>query len=99
MAADDHPNQLPIPAMAAAEPSSVEVMSAWVVGGDLHVALQRAFDEPDVWGILLADVARHAARVYAQEGVMTEAEALERIRMLWSAEMGSPTDAGATTRS
>lgn len=90
----DHPNQLPIPTGAAGDAGSVEVLSAWIVEGGLQVAMQRAFDEPDVWGIMLVDIARHAARIYAQEGAMTEAEALERIRKLWAAEIGSPTDPG-----
>lgn len=93
----EHPNQLPIPAGAAANPGSVEVLSAWIVDGGLQVAMQRAFDEPDVWGIMLVDIARHAARIFAQEGAMTEDEALERIRKLWAAEIGAPTDPGETT--
>ena len=32
------------------------------------------------WGILLADAARHVARVYAHENLLTEDAALERIR-------------------
>jgi hypothetical protein len=97
MAAVEHPNQLSIPAGAASKPEAVEVLSAWIVDGGLQVAMQRAFDEPDVWGILLVDIARHAARIFAQAGAMTEDEALERIRKLWSAEIGSPTDLGSTS--
>ena len=98
MGAGGHPNELPIPDGAAANPAAAEVLSAWIVDGGLQVAMQRAFDEPDVWGLLLVDVARHAARIFAEEGVMTEAEALDRIRKMWSAELASPTDPGQTTK-
>jgi len=96
MAAGGHPHELPIPDGAAANPAAAEVLSAWIVDGGLQVAMQRAFDEPDVWGLLLVDVARHAARIFEQEGVMSEAEALERIRKMWSAEIASATDIGST---
>ena len=59
--------------------------------------VRRAFDEPDAWGILLADVARHVARLYAKEQVMAEEQALARVRLLFDAEMDSPTDPGSTS--
>ena len=37
--------------------------------------------------MLLADVARHVARVYAHEKLLTEDETLERIRAAFEAEM------------
>lgn len=92
-----HPNELPIPEGAASNPAAAEVLSAWIVDGGLQVAMQRAFEEPDVWGLMLVDIARHAARIFAQEGAMSEQEALDRIRKLWAAEMASPTDPGTTT--
>ena len=75
----------------------IEVLRAAVVEGGLHVSLRRAFDDPQAWGMLIADVARHAARVFANETKLTEEEALERIRAMFDAEMDAPTDPGTTT--
>ena len=81
----------------ALEHGGVEVLRAAVVQGGLHVSLRRAFDEPQAWGVLIADVARHAARIFAKETHLTEDEALERIRSMFDAEMDAPTDPGSTS--
>ena len=60
----------------ALEHGGVEVLRAAVVQGGLHVSLRRAFDDPQAWGVLIADVARHAARIFAKETQLTEDEAL-----------------------
>ncbi len=71
-------------------------MRAVIVDGALHVSLRRAFDDPEAWGMLIADVARHAARVFARETKWTEEQALERVRSMFDAEMDAPTDPGTT---
>ena len=81
----------------ALEQGGVEVLRAAVVGGGLHVSLRRAFDDPQAWGMLIADVARHAARIFATETKLTEEEALERIRAMFDTEMNAPTDPGSTS--
>jgi hypothetical protein len=82
---------------AALEQGGVEVLRAVIVGGGLHVSLRRAFDDPDAWGMLIADVARHVARIYATENGMREETTLARLRELFNAEMDAPTDPGATS--
>jgi len=81
----------------ALEQGGVEVLRAAVVDGGLHVSLRRAFEDPEAWGMLIADVARHVARIYATESKFREEETLERIRALFNAEMDSPTDPGSTS--
>jgi Domain of unknown function (DUF5076) len=81
----------------ALEQGGVEVLRAAIVDGGLHVSLRRAFDDPEAWGMLIADVARHVARIYATESKFREEETLERIRALFNAEMDSPTDPGSTS--
>ena len=81
----------------ALEHGGVEVLRAAIVDGGLHVSLRRAFDDPEAWGMLIADVARHVARIYATESNFREEETLERIRALFNAEMDSPTDPGSTS--
>jgi hypothetical protein len=82
---------------AVLDQGGVEVLRAVIVDGGLHVSLRRAFDEPEAWGMLIADVARHIARIYAKEAGMAEDEALERVCAIFRAEMDTPTDPGSTT--
>ena len=82
---------------AAMEQGGVEVLRAVIVDGGLHVSLRRAFDDPEAWGMLIADVARHIARIYATEKNMSEDETIARIRAIFQAEMESPTDPGTTS--
>ena len=76
---------------------ATEVLRAFVLEGGLSIAFTRAFDEPDIWGMLLVDIARHAARAYARESEFTEDEALRRIVDMFEAEIARPTDMGSTT--
>ena len=82
---------------AALEHGGVEVLRAAIVDGGLHVSLRRAFDDPHAWGMLIADVARHAARIFATETKLTEDKALDLIRAMFKAEMDAPTDPGTTS--
>ena len=96
--AKPHPNELPPPPGAAIDPKrSQEVLRAWIVNQGLQVSLQRAFEDPSVWGILLVDLARHAARIYADQGDCTFEQAMTKIRFMWDAETAKPTDMGTTT--
>jgi hypothetical protein len=81
----------------ALDQGGVEVLRAAIVDGGLHISLRRAFDDPEAWGMLIADIARHVARIYATEGKFPEEQTLERIRALFNAEMDSPTDPGTTS--
>ena len=76
---------------------ATEVLRAFVLDGGLSIAFTRAFEEPDMWGLLLVDIARHAARAYARESEYTEDEALGRIIDMFDAEISRPTDLGKTT--
>jgi uncharacterized protein DUF5076 len=75
---------------------ATEVLRTFVVDGGLSIAFTRAFEEPDMWGLLLVDIARHAARAYAKESAYTEDEALARIVEMFEAEIARPTDMGST---
>jgi hypothetical protein len=76
--------------------NATEVLRAFVVDGGLSIAFARAFEEPDMWGLLLVDVARHAARAYGRESAYSEDEALRRIIDMFEAEIARPTDVGST---
>ncbi|MFO1151286.1 MAG: DUF5076 domain-containing protein [Alsobacter sp.] len=74
-----------------------EVLRAAVSNGAVSVAMRRSFDDPLTWGILLVDLARHAARIYASETELSEGEAMARIVEGLQAELDNPTDLGHTT--
>ena len=87
----------PIPPDALTNESAVEVLRAFVVDGGLSISFVRAFDDPQMWGMVLVDIARHAARAYQKEGAMSEAEALASMVDMFTAELSNVTDAGTTT--
>src|SRR5690606_13420962 len=80
-------DELPVPPGAETATEATEILRAFIVDGGLQVALIPAFDEPDVWGVLLSDIARHAARAFAEDGDMTEAEAISAIYRMFEAEL------------
>jgi len=91
------PKEQPLPPDVVDREDATEILRAFVLDGGLSIAFQRAFEEPDVWGVLLVDLARHAARAYARESEYTEEEAMGRIVDMFEAEIARPTDLGSTT--
>ena len=79
----------------AFEKGGVEVLRAVIVEGALHVSLRRAFDDPEAFGMMIADITRHVGRIYSDK--FPEDETVERIRAIYDAEMDVPTDPGTTT--
>jgi len=91
------PKEQPIPPDALTHEGAVEVLRAFVVEGGLSISFTRAFDDPSMWGMMLVDIARHAARAYEKEGAMPEAEALAKIVEMFEAELAHATDLGKTS--
>lgn len=99
MARKTHKNELPVPEGVFAGENAAEVLSAWIVDGKLHVAAQRTFEKPEMWGMMLMDLARHASQIYEQQGVMTQRDALMRITGALGRQIGGQAgmDSGQTT--
>lgn len=91
------PKEQPLPPDVMTRDDAVEILRVFVLDGGLSMAFQRAFEEPEMWGLLLVDLARHAARAYARESEYSEEEALSRILEMFEAEIQRPTDLGTTT--
>lgn len=91
------PKQQPLPPDVEGREDATEVLRAFVLDGGLSIAFMRAFEEPEMWGLLLVDIARHAARAYSRESNYTEDEALERIVEMFESEIARPSDMGSTT--
>ncbi|KPF97689.1 hypothetical protein IP86_12920 [Rhodopseudomonas sp. AAP120] len=91
------PKQQPLPPDVEGREDATEVLRAFVLDGGLSIAFMRAFEEPEMWGLLLVDIARHAARAYSRESNYTEDEALERIVEMFESEIARPSDMGSAT--
>ncbi|MGO3931065.1 DUF5076 domain-containing protein [Rhodopseudomonas pseudopalustris] len=91
------PREQPLPPDVIGRNDAVEVLRAFVVDGGLSIAFTRAFEEPDMWGMLLVDIARHAARAFSRETDLSEQEALARIVDMFQAELARPSDLGETS--
>ena len=60
------------------------MLRVFAVEQALSISVQRAFDDPAMWGMLFSDVARQVAMIYGREAEMSEAEALAAIRDAFS---------------
>jgi hypothetical protein len=69
-----------VPEVVQADPSAEAILSVWSVrDGQVFSVRVQHWDDPAAWGILLADLARHIARGYAEEGSRTEEVSLQRL--------------------
>jgi hypothetical protein len=59
--------------------------------GGQQFTLHTTWNDPGAWGILLVDLARHAAQAYANDGYDFD-KALHQIKSGFDAEWSSPTD-------
>lgn len=84
-------NELEPPPISQTQ-NAMEVLRVWAApGAPQQLTLQTTWEEPAAWGLMLADIARHAAKAYAAQGA-SEADSLNRILEGFRAEIASPTD-------
>jgi hypothetical protein len=93
MVARSKNRELEPPPMATTNARAVEILRVWAApDGPQQVTLRTCWEEAGVWGLMLVDVARHAAQAYEREG-RDPRQVLERIRQAFDAEWAFPTDA------
>ena len=84
-------NELGTPPVADSNPDSVELLRVWAApGAPQQLTINTCWEDPGAWGLMLADIARHAAQAYEHKG-QDGTEALSRILELFDAEWSSPT--------
>lgn len=89
---DQSGRQLDPPPVADSDPASLEVLRVWASPQEgQQLTLNPCWRDPGAWGLMLADLARHAAQAYAARG-HDDDEALARILEAFDAERGTPTD-------
>jgi hypothetical protein len=87
------PRELPIPPDTVAAKEAIELFRGWLIDDQLQCSLfPTAFPDPAVWGMLLADAARHIANALAENEVMDRETALAAIASKFAEEMQSPSD-------
>jgi len=68
--------------------SAEEIMRVWLTDDNQTVLLRGSvWSDPAAWGILLSDVMRHLANIYAAEGSQSFDSAFARIRSGLQAEL------------
>ncbi len=81
-------DQLLIPEPARRDPESFELLRVWIAEKNQHVSLRfGVWEDPAAWGLMLADLARHIANAYEQDGSLDRAQALQRITKALQVEL------------
>lgn len=56
-------SELPTPPNLSKDPDATELLRVWIINQEMECSLYPgAFDDPKVWGVILADLARNVAR-------------------------------------
>jgi hypothetical protein len=86
-------HELPVPDEADDAGEAHELVRGWLIDNRLVCSLfPSAFEDPAVWGVLLADIAHHIANALAEVEGADRAAVLGAIGRAWETEMRSPTD-------
>jgi Domain of unknown function (DUF5076) len=86
-------DQLVIPDAAKNDAHSFELLRVWIANKGQHVSLRiGVWKDPAAWGLMLADLAKHVANSYEEDGGFDRIATLQRIKTAFDAELGSPTD-------
>jgi len=64
---------------SAIEKGGNELMRAAIADGELYMSIRRGFDDPEAWGRVLAEIAKHVSQIYATETKYNRLEAAQRI--------------------
>ena len=88
---------LVLPPAAQRDEDAIQMLSAWIAENGLHCTLnigmwkEQGLNEPDAWGILLADVVRHVASAIQQDSGSPAANAIEAVVASLLKELDDPT--------
>jgi hypothetical protein len=91
----DHPNAIPLENGDVLTEESTEVARVWITnnGGSSVWIRAGALEDPRVFGFLMTDTVRHAARAYAGTWGIDEIEALRAIADGFVEELGRQSNA------
>jgi hypothetical protein len=93
------PNERPVPPSAVRDPNALELLRVWTAEGRLEMSIRvgmyaESTDMPEdhVWGVILADLARHISNAL-QSGYGFKGDVLDGIKASFLKELGAPTSA------
>jgi hypothetical protein len=82
-----------LPTPSGLKPDARELLRVWASDENQRIILRaNEWSDAAAWGLMLVDIARHAAKAFSQQFGGTYDEALSRIREGFDAEWESPTD-------
>ena len=76
-------DQLRVPEPARTDAKSFELLRVWIAHQDQHISMRvGVWKEPEAWGMMLADLARHIAAAFEQAEKRDPMEMLARIKQV-----------------
>ena len=75
---------------AALEHGGVEILRAGVINEGLHVTMRPVFEDTQMWGRVLADIAFQVAGVYSNQTQVPATDIVASIRAAFEQEMSNP---------
>ena len=86
------PANLDIPHSAESDAEGFEILRVWIAHRRQHVTIKMGvWDDPTMWGMMLADLAQHIAIAFEQDEGREIQETLRLIRDGFQMEMSHPT--------
>jgi hypothetical protein len=88
---------LVLPPAAQRDEDAIQMLSAWIAENGLHCTLNigmwkaQGHNEPEAWGVLLADVVRHVADAIQQDSGTPSADTIETVLASLTRELDEPT--------
>ena len=77
-----------VPKQVKVDPRAEDLLRVWrTSAGQVSRVRLEHWSDPAAWGILLADLARHVARSYAEAGLREENAALQRVVSAFRAQI------------
>jgi hypothetical protein len=86
-----------LPPAAQRDENAIQMLSAWIAENGLHCTLNigmwkaQGHNEPEAWGILLADVVRHVAGAIQQDSGTSTVDTIEVVLASLIKELNYPT--------
>jgi len=75
---------------AALDQGGFEVLRAAIINDGLHVTLRPVFDDTQMWGRVLADIARQVADAYEHQGRGKAVDVISNIRKGFDTDLNAP---------
>ena len=78
---------LPVPESIASNENAIELVRVWAAKKNQHVTIDvGTWNDPLIWGLLLADLVRQIAIAYEQDGQMGREDAATLIKQRMDSE-------------